>query len=94
MCGPHACVSLLPYAEDYDSLKYTQIKVIHITLNLLVNLLCNIYIQYMYLCCTSILMNILDNGITPTQFCQKWIFHWNDTYVEIERILQAIIIGL
>lgn len=39
-------------------------------------------------------MNILYNGITPALFCQKWIFHWNDTYIEIEHILLAIIIGL
>lgn len=39
-------------------------------------------------------MNTLDNSITPAQFCQTWIFHWNDTYVEIEHILLAIIIGL
>lgn len=39
-------------------------------------------------------MNILDNGKTPALFCQKWIFHWNYTYVEIEHILLAIIIGL
>lgn len=39
-------------------------------------------------------MNILDDGITPALFCQKWIFQWNDTYVEIEHILLAIIIGL
>lgn len=25
---------------------------------------------------------------------QKWIYHWNDTCVEIEHILQAIIMGL
>lgn len=38
-------------------------------------------------------MNIPDNGITPALF-QKWIYHWNDTCVEIEHILQAIIMGL
>jgi len=39
-------------------------------------------------------MYILDDGITPALFCQKWVCHWNDTYVEIEHILLAIIIGL
>lgn len=57
-------------------------------------MLCNIYIVYIYLCCTSIFMNILDNGKTQALFCQKWIFHWNYTYVKIEHILLAIIIGL
>lgn len=38
-------------------------------------------------------MKALDDGITAALFCQKWIFHWNDTCVEIEHILQAIIIS-
>lgn len=52
--------------------------------------------MYMYLFVLHIHINeyILGDGITLALFWQKWIFHCNDTYVEIEHILLAIIIGL
>lgn len=86
-------VSVKPYdKEQYDSPQDTQIKVIYITVK--EGWICCVTFTYIYLWCSHIFMNILDNSITPALFCQKWIFHCNDTYVEIEHILQAIIIGL
>lgn len=73
--------------EQYDSV---QIKAIYTTAK--GGWICCVTFTYVYLCCASIFMNIPDNAITPTLFCQKWIFHWKD--VEIEHILRAIIIGL
>lgn len=55
--------------EQYDSLQRKQMKVIHITVK--DGGVCSVTSTCVYLCFTSIFMDIPDDGLTPALFCLK-----------------------
>lgn len=85
ICEPHACCSDWDQ-EQYDSLQDKQFKAIYLMVR--EGWICRGTFTYIYLCFTSIFMNILDNGITPALFRiisevdlpLEWYLGWNRTH--------------
>lgn len=84
ICEPHACCS--EDEEQYESLQDKQIKAIYLMVR--EGWICHAAFTYIYLCSTSIFMNIPDNGITPAllwiipevDLPLEWYLGWNRTH--------------
>lgn len=90
LCWRHMCATCLlqPRSMIKNNLIHykTQIKEIYIMVK--EGWICRVTFTYIYLCCTSIFMNILDNSITPALFWiipevdlpLEWYLCWNRTH--------------